>query len=125
MKSKKSLLAFILAVVTCFAVLVIPARAVTPRWTNANSITTAPFPNSDYYMVNVTGVDGTTKIEITATLKEKNILGIYVEKDTTSGTYNSKSARMTGDYDMNPNKDYKVTAVVYVTANGYREKIEV
>ncbi len=125
MKNKKSLLALFLAAIICISAIAIPTEAVTPRWTNTNAVTTAPYPNSDYYMVHVVGIDGTTKIEITATLKEKNIFGIYVEKDTTSGTYYSQTARMTGDYDMNPNKDYKVTAVIYVTANGYREKVEV
>lgn len=123
-KTKKLLVVF-LATLMCMSVLAIPVFAATPRWTNANSITTSFSPENDAYKVIVDGVTGTTKIEITASLKEKNIFGIYVEKDTTSGTYYSRSATLTGDYDMSTSKDYKVTAVVKVTANGVTETIEV
>ncbi len=125
MKIRNRFIAFVLSIAACVSLFVVPACAVQPRWTNANFITLAPAPDYDEYLVQVQAVEGTTKIEITATLKEKNIFGVYVDKDTESGTFYSETARLVGTYDMNPNKDYKVTAVVYVTANGYREKIEV
>ena len=86
---------------------------------------TGVLSTNDLYKVIVNGVEGATKIEISATLKEKNILGIYVDKHTSSGTYYSRSATLTGYYDMSTSKNYKVSAVRYVTANGVREKIEV
>lgn len=125
MKNFKKVVAILLAMIICVSVLIIPASAATPRWANANSVITAPDSANDLYKVIVDGVPGTTKIEISATLKEKNILGIYVDKHTSSGTYYSRSATLTGYYDMSTSKDYKVSAVVYVTANGVREKIEV
>ena len=125
MKNSKKFMAVFLAAIVCLSVLVIPASAATPRWANANAVNTNIDSSSDIYKVIVDGVPGTTKIEISATLKEKNILGIYVDKHTSSGTYYSRSATLTGYYDMSTSKDYKVSAVVYVTANGVREKIEV
>ena len=125
MKNSRNFIAIIMAIIVCFSILVIPVSAASPRWANANAVNTNIDSSSDLYKVIVDGVPGTTKIEISATLKEKNILGIYVEKHSTSGTYYSRSATLTGYYDMSTNKDYKVSAVVYVTANGVREKIEV
>lgn len=125
MKNSKKFMAVFLAAIVCLSVLVIPVSAATPRWANANAVNTNIDSSSDIYKVIVDGVPGTTKIEISATLKEKNILGIYVDKHTSSGTYYSRSATLTGYYDMSTSKDYKVSAVVYVTANGVREKIEV
>ncbi len=125
MKTKKKSLAFFLSLLTCFSIIVLPTSAIQPRWTNTNRISSGPYPTEDYYFVDVYGIQGTTKIEINATLKEKNIFGIYVEKDTASGTYYGMTGRLDKTYDMNPNKDYKVTATIYVTANGYRETIEI
>ena len=125
MKNSKKFMAVFLAAIVCLSVLVIPVSAATPRWANANAVNTNIDSSSDIYKVIVDGVPGTTKIEISATLKEKNILGIYVDKHTSSGTYYSRSATLTGYYDMSTSKDYKVSAVIYVTANGVREKIEV
>lgn len=125
MKNYKKFMAAFLAAIVCLSVLVIPVSAATPRWANANAVNTNIDSSSDIYKVIVDGVPGTTKIEISATLKEKNILGIYVDKHTSSGTYYSRSATLTGYYDMSTSKNYKVSAVIYVTANGVREKIEV
>lgn len=125
MKNSKKFMAVFLAAIVCLSVLVIPVSAATPRWANANAVNTNIDSSSDIYKVIVDGVPGTTKIEISATLKEKNILGIYVDKHTSSGTYYSRSATLTGYYDMSTSKNYKVSAVIYVTANGVREKIEV
>ena len=125
MKNFKKFMSVFMAAIICLSVLVIPVSAATPRWANANSINTTIDSTNDLYKVIVNGVEGTTKIEISATLKEKNILGIYVDKHTSSGTYYSRSATLTGYYDMSTSKDYKVSAVIYVTANGVREKIEV
>lgn len=125
MKKSNKIISIILATIVCLSVLAIPVSAATPRWANANSINVNIDPAGDLYKVMVEGVTGTTKIEISATLKEKNILGIYVEKNTASGTYYSRSATLTGYYDMSTSKDYKVSATIYVTTNGVREKIEI
>ena len=125
MKKAKKLISIVLAVIICLSIFIIPVSAVSPRWANAYFVNPNAYPSSDRYEVFVDGKSGTTKIEISATLKEKNILGIYVNKHTSSGTYYSASATLTGYYDMSTSKEYKVSAVVYVTTNGVREKIEV
>ena len=125
MKKTKKIISIMLTMITCLSVFTITAFAASPRWANAYIVDPDFDKNSGRYQVYVDGKEGTTKIEITATLKEKNILGIYVNKDTVSGTYYSKTATLTGYYNMSASKEYKVSAVVYVTANGVREKIEV
>lgn len=122
MKKKKSLV--ILATIVLIASFcTFAVSAAQPRWTNANSITRNADPGTDSYRVVVAGVQGTTKIKITAKLHEKNIFGIFVEKHTTTGTYYSSVATLVGNYDMSTNKEYKITGTVEVTANGYTEVI--
>lgn len=123
MKIKK-IVSIILTIIVCLSVLAVPAFAMSPRWANAYIVDPVFDKNSDRYQVYVNGKEGTTKIEISATLKEKNILGIYVNKHTSSGTYHGRTATLTAHYDMDTNKDYKVTTVVNITRNGVIETIE-
>lgn len=121
---KKRLLVIMMVMVVAFSVLTVTSFAATPRWTNVNRVDVSLNKDSDTYKVLIGGKTGTTKIAATAVLYEKNILGSYVQKDTTSGTYYSGTAVLTGNYDMSTSKDYRVDTEIYVTCNGYTELIE-
>jgi len=121
---KKRLLVIMMVMVVAFSVLTVTSFAATPRWTNVNRVDVSLNKDSDTYKVLIGGKTGTTKIVATAVLYEKNILGSYVQKDTTSDTYYSGTAILTGSYDMSTNKDYRVDTEIYVTCNGYTEMVE-
>lgn len=121
---KKRLLIIMTVVIVALSVLTVTSFAATPRWTNVNRVDVYLYKDNDSYKVLVGGKTGTTKISATAILYEKNILGSYVQKDTTSNTYYSSSAILTGYYDMSTSKDYRIDTEIYVTCNGYTELVE-
>ena len=111
---KKKLLIIMTVVMIAFSMLTVTSFAATPRWTNANRVDVYLYKDSDTYKVLVGGKTGTTKIVATAVLYEKNILGNYVQKNTTSDTYYSTTAVLTGNYDMSTSKNYRVDTEIYV-----------
>ena len=93
-----------------------------PLWTNMNSMDITISKSGGYYDVKVEGKEGTTKIEVTATLYEQGIAG-YVKKDSVTGSKNSDILTVRDTYSFNSSKLYKVVATAKVTANGVTETV--
>lgn len=97
--------------------------AAEPRWTNLFSVTPTISNVSDTYGVTAMGVNGTTKIECTATLYKVGLFGItsYVDSFTStsygqSGVFMDSATIGSGTYRMN--------VTLKVTANGYTETVD-
>lgn len=97
-------------------------NTVQPRWTNLISMDIKINKTDGYYDVEVEGKEGTTKIELTATLYEQGTAG-YVKKDGFTTTRNSRVLIASDTYSFNSSKLYKVVATAKVTANGVTETV--
>ncbi len=93
-----------------------------PLWTNMNSMDITISKSGGYYDVKVEGKEGTTKIEVTATLYEQGIAG-YVKKDSFTASKNAAKLTASDTYSFDTYKLYKVVATAKVTANGVTETV--
>ena len=116
-------LSLVLVFVFAFAMLTIPALAVSTRWANILTITPHISQSDGEYSCTVTGVPGTTKIECTMVLHEKGFFG-YHEVARTSDVGYSISERFEGTYNIKAGKTYKLVITVTVTSNGTSETAE-
>lgn len=123
MNFSKKLLSLLLATVLLIGT-VIPvfAAGVQPRYTNISKFHIGINKSTGSYDVSVTGIDGTTKIEVTATLYESRTAG-YTRVDGFTTSRNSKMLTASDSYSFNTSKLYKVVATAKVTANGITETV--
>lgn len=119
----KKIVSLLLVVVLVCIMATSAVFAAEPRWTNVVSITPSISDSSDVYGVTVMGVNGTTKIECTATLYKVGWFGTtsYVDSftDTSygqSGIFMDSASIGSGTYRMN--------VTLKVTANGYTETVD-
>lgn len=120
----KKTIKIILSLVITTALLCTTAFAATPRWKNVLSINPSLSVSNGQYSSTVIGISGTTKIDCTLVLYEKNIFGLYSEVSRTSKTYYGGSYTFTGFYNLQSGKTYKLVTQATVTSNGYSEYVE-
>lgn len=104
-------------------ILSVPAFAAQPRWSNVASMTLRILKNNNQYICDIEGFSGTTQIECTMVLYEKNQRNQYVEISRVTLTHNGRDKQFVGNCSMQANKTYMLTVNAVVTCNGTKETI--
>lgn len=93
------------------------------RWNNVASISPSISVNDGCYTSAITGLKGTTKIDCTMVLYQKNWLGLYTEVSRTNETYYGRMHEFVGYYDFRVGITYKLDITAIVTCNGSDETV--
>lgn len=123
---KKKLLSILSVSIIFTLIFAMGASAVTPRWAYIGSIDVGLSKNSDTYFATVGCPSNVTRIDVTLDLYQKGLLGTYSHKASQSKTIYATGGIVSGSYDMNENKTYKVDATVTATtSSGQSETVTV
>ncbi len=119
----KKILYFVVLTALAVVLLSSTAFAVQPRWANVTSVVPTTFASSGSYSCTIDCLPGTTKIECTMTLYEKNWLGNYIEVSRTSDTYNGSYHVFMGYHGIQSGRTYMLVIDATVIRSGAAEPI--
>lgn len=119
---KKKLCATFLTILTLM-LFATSAFADEARWRNVTRVVPAVSANSNTYSSVITGSEGTTKIDCTLILYEKNSSGTYSEISRCSSIYYGRKGKFTGTANIKYGTTYKLETIATVTCNGSNETI--
>lgn len=114
---KKKLLSVLSISLIFTLIFAISASAVTPRWAILHSISPGISKGGDSYYATVACVSDVTKVEVELELYQKGLLGIYTKKASCSGTLYAAGGTISGSYDMDTDKTYRVDVTVTATTS--------
>ena len=119
---KKKLCA-ILITILAFTLFANSAFSAEARRRNVATITPVISANDNSYASVISCLEGTTKIECTLVLYEKNWLGVYSEVSRSSSTYYGHTHTFSGTTNIKSGKTYKLVTTATVTRNGFSEDV--
>ncbi|MCQ5080224.1 hypothetical protein NE586_10005 [Gemmiger formicilis] len=119
---KKKLCAIFITILA-FMLFAPAAFAADARWRNVATITPAISARDGSYASVVSCLEGTTKIECTLVLYEKNWLGAYSEISRCSSTYYGQKGKFSGTANIKSGTTYKLETIATVTRNGSSETV--
>ena len=120
MKKKLCATFLTLLALMVFATSVFAAEA---RWRNVTKITPIILASTNTYSSVINGLEGTTKIDCTLILYEKNQSGTYSEISRSSSTYYGHTHEFSGTANIKSGTTYKLVTTATVTRNGSSETV--
>ena len=120
MKKKLCATFLTLLALMVFATSVFAAEA---RWRNVTKITPIILASTNTYSSVINGLEGTTKIDCTLILYEKNQSGTYSEISRCSSTSYGQKGTFSGTANIKSGTTYKLETIATVTCNGSDETV--